>query len=141
MDGIELDGNSSTNTLQIGLGFDGLTLITDPLTEVDPSNDYLAFYDVSDDVHTTIGIDQLFELLPGNDFGQSEATAVGGANESFTGFFTNTPTSNNTITVFFNGVALRQTGWTRTGNDLTLVDSVNGYSTEAGNIISARYNY
>lgn len=73
--------------------------------------------------------------------GNDTATATGGANESFTGFFTNTPVADSTISVFFNGLELDTGGWTRSGNNLTLVDSVNGYSTDSGDVIRARYEY
>jgi hypothetical protein len=141
VDGISMDGDNVTNTLEIGLGFDGLTLVINPADEVNTATDYLAFYDVSAGNHATLTFDQLFELFPGNDFGYDEAIATGGVNETFVAFFTNTPVNDESITVFFNGIALRATGWTRTGDDLALVDAVNGYATDAGDIISARYNY
>ena len=75
------------------------------------------------------------------DTGYNESTATGGANEVFTSFFTHTPATDAGITVFFNGIALRATAWTRSSSDLTLVDSVIGYSAEAGDILSARYEY
>ena len=68
-----------------------------------------------------------------------EASAAGGANEAFVAFFTTTPTDDAGITVFFNGLALRTSGWSRAGTGLTMVDAVNGYPTESGDIISARY--
>lgn len=68
-----------------------------------------------------------------------DAVATGAANESFVSFFSFTPLSDEAITVFFNGLALRDTGWTRSGSDLTLVDSINDYSTESDDIISSRY--
>ena len=109
---------------------------------VDGAADYIVMYDASASAHRKVLIDD----LPGGGTGGAdveydEVTATGGANEAFVGFFSNTPTGDAGVTVFFNGLALRATGWTRSGTNLTMVDSVNGYSTESGDIISARYEY
>ncbi|NJO61064.1 MAG: hypothetical protein HC836_23220 [Richelia sp. RM2_1_2] len=92
-------------------------------------------------VNYAITINELLESANVGAVGEDEAVAVGGVNESFVGFFTNTPITDAAITVFFNGLALRSTGWTRSGTTLTLVDSVNSYSTEAGDVISSRYEF
>lgn len=71
---------------------------------------------------------------------RAEATAVGGANESFTNFFTAAPIAE-TVTVYFGAVKLKNSGYTISGTTLILVDSVNKYSTDAGDVISATYQY
>jgi hypothetical protein len=69
----------------------------------------------------------------------ASANATGAANESFIGFFANSNIVDENVKVYFNGLALKRGGWTRTGTTLTLVDSVNGYSTEPGDVITATY--
>ena len=108
---------------------------------VDPVTDYVVMYDDSASAHRKVLIDDLPGGVASDTVDYDEATALGGANEAFVGFFTNTPTNDDAVTVFFNGLALRATGWTRTGLNLTLVDAVNGYATESGDIIFVRYEY
>lgn len=62
------------------------------------------------------------------------------ANLTVTGFFSNTPLAGS-ISVFFNGLRLKNSGWSVSGMDLTLVDSVNGYTTDIGDELAAIYQY
>jgi len=107
---------------------------------IDAVTDHFVFYDSSAGIHrkTTLG-----DMLGGNagQVGEDESVSVGGVNESFTGFFASTPVSDATITVYFNGLALRATGWSRSGTNLTMVDATNGYAAESGDIIAASYEY
>lgn len=43
------------------------------------------------------------------------------------------------VSVFFNGIKLRKTGYTVTGTTVALVDSVNGYAAEENDVISVSY--
>jgi hypothetical protein len=62
------------------------------------------------------------------------------ANLTVTGFFSHTPIMAS-ISVFFNGLRLKNSGWSVSGMDLTLVDSVNGYTTDVGDELAAIYQY
>lgn len=62
------------------------------------------------------------------------------ANLTIPGFFSNAPIAGSVI-VFFNGLRLRASGYTVSGVDLTLVDSVNGYTTDISDVISSEYQY
>lgn len=111
-------------------------------TVIDPAVDYVVVYDASAVAHRKV----LITNLPGgagggNDVDEDEVTATGSANEVFVAFFSNTPVSDSVITVFFNGLRLKTTGWSRSGTTLTMVDAVNGYATESGDVISARYEF
>ncbi|MCS7316828.1 MAG: hypothetical protein NZZ41_00700 [Candidatus Dojkabacteria bacterium] len=149
-DGLRVQSNN-TSPLRIrtGLGFGSLTQITNPSTDVDPANDRLAFLDADAatlDVHRSITFDQLFSLIPGNDWGFSEyvETGAGGANFTVNNFFNpaHVPTIiDDSIEIYFNGVKLRRTGWTRSGANLTLVDAVNGYSLENGDVLNSVYQW
>ncbi len=122
--------------LTIDLDIVGLITITPAVAP----EDSIVVYDVSTATHVKVTVNQFFDDLDIGVVKYDDAVATGGANESFVAFFTFfTPLSDEVITVFFNGLALRDTGWTRSGSNLTLVDSINGYSTEAGDLIAARY--
>jgi hypothetical protein len=73
-------------------------------------------------------------------FGFSEATATGGANETFVSFFTGAPIADS-ISVYFNGVCLDPAGYIISGLNLQLVDANNKYSAQAGDDIRANYLY
>jgi hypothetical protein len=73
-------------------------------------------------------------------FSDETVVATGGANLTITGFFSNTPIAASVI-IFFNGLRLQDNGYTISGLDLTLVDSVNGYSAETSDQITANYQY
>jgi uncharacterized coiled-coil protein SlyX len=45
------------------------------------------------------------------------------------------------VAVFINGVKLRKTGYTVSGTTVTMVDSVNGYGVETGDVVSVSYDY
>jgi hypothetical protein len=92
---------------------------------------------------TTVG----FAALPYSDLtgtptdGENETVVVTpSANQTFTGFFSNTPIAGS-ISVFFNGLRLRDSGWSVAGLNLSLVDSVNGYTTDVNDVIAAIYQY
>jgi len=121
--------------LTIDLDIVGLINIT---PAVDPG-DIIVIYDVSTATHVKVTVNQFFDDLDVGVVKYDDVSATGGANEVFAAFFSFTPLSDAAVTVFFNGLALRDTGWTRSGTTLTLVDATNGYSAESGDIISARY--
>lgn len=127
------DGISGNPT--IGLDIVGLTIEN----VVDTANDQIVFYDASAAANRKTTIDEMLSDAGVGIVAEDDAVATGGANEAFVAFFTNTPVADSGITVFFNGLSLRLTGWTRTGTTLTLIDAVNSYSTESGDVISARY--
>lgn len=133
--GITTTSTDDPESVTIDMDVNGLT----SETTVDTANDTLVFYDDSASEERKTTVENIFTEqgvgVPASD----EATASGATNETFVGFFSNTPISDDSITVYFNGLALRQTGWTRSGLDLTLNDSVNGYSTDSGDIIHASY--
>ncbi len=121
--------------LTIDLDIVGLITITPALA----STDLIVIYDTSTATHVKVTVNQFFDDLDIGVVRYDDVSATGGANEVFVAFFSFTPLSDAAVTVFFNGLTLRDTGWTRSGTTLTLVDAVNGYSTEDGDIISARY--
>lgn len=144
----------STDTLTIAGGEAIVTTVTDDpeiliidldivglitITPIVDREDSIVVYDVSTATHAKVTINQFLVDLEVGVVQYSSAVANGGANESFVTFFNFIPLSDEAIIVFFNGLALRDTGWTRSALDLTLVDSINGYSTESGDIISSRY--
>ncbi|MNV56084.1 hypothetical protein D3C71_1483520 [compost metagenome] len=43
------------------------------------------------------------------------------------------------VSVYFNGIKLLKTGFSVTGTTVALVDSVNGYAAEEGDVISVTY--
>jgi len=67
------------------------------------------------------------------------AMATGATNESFPSFFSTTPLPGS-VRCYFNGVLLDPLGYSVTGSSLSLIDGVNGYSTEAGDKIIAWYS-
>ncbi|MEM4260719.1 MAG: hypothetical protein QXG00_05775 [Candidatus Woesearchaeota archaeon] len=135
--GIEvLFGDGVSGNPTIGLNLEGLSSVT--LFSADST--YIAAYRSSDDSNVRISVSNLIGNTVGNQAWAS-ANAAGGSNETFTGFFTNLPINDDSIVVYFNGISLRRNGWTRSGNNLTMVDSVNGYSTSAGDTITASYRY
>lgn len=67
------------------------------------------------------------------------AIATGGPNETFTGFFSKNPIPGS-VRCYFNGLILDPSGYSVTGLNLSLLDAVNGYSTEAGDKIIAWYS-
>jgi len=93
---------------------------------------------------TTVGFGTLsYASLSGTpSFGSDEFIVVTpAANLVMTGFFSHTPLAGSVI-VFFNGLRLQNTGWSiSAGTTLTLADSVNGYSTDANDQITANYSY
>lgn len=132
---ISTTASDDPEVLTIDLDISGQPVVT---PAVDPG-DFIVIYDISTATHVKVSVNQFFD---DNDVGTvkyDDASATGGANEVFAAFFSFTPLSDAAITVFFNGLALRDTGWTRSGTTLTLVDSVNSYSTESGDLIAARY--
>lgn len=66
------------------------------------------------------------------------AIAVGNPNETFTSFFTNPSPTN--VKCFVNGQLILPTGFTITGTNLQMVDSVNGWSLEPGDRVLCVYN-
>jgi len=122
-------------TVTGNLDVNGLTIEN----TLDETNDFIVFFDASAGVHRKTAITNVAGA--GGTVGQDETTATGGANEAFAAFFTNTPLNDDAINVFFNGIKLRTSGWSRTGTTLTLIDVVNGYSTESGDIIAADYEF
>ncbi|MEM5877620.1 MAG: hypothetical protein QXF12_01945, partial [Candidatus Aenigmatarchaeota archaeon] len=120
----------------VGLNIEGLT----QATTFSADSTYLVAYRGSNDTNVRISVEDVIDNTVGNQAWAS-ANAVGSPNETFVGFFVNTPINDDNIVVYFNGLALKRNGWTRTGNNLTLVDSVNGYSTELGDVITASYRY
>lgn len=133
--GITTTATDDPEVVTIDLDINELTLVTPGVA----TDDELAIHDTSAGGvrKTTVG-DLVSDLGVGT-VAYDDAVATGGANEAFASFFASAPTSDAAVTVFFNGLALRDTGWTRSGTTLTMVDAVNGYSTESGDIISARY--
>ena len=134
-EGVVTIATDDPEVLTIDLDINGLITIT-PAVD---SGDSFVIYDVSTASHVQVTVNQFFDDLDIGVVKYDDASATGGANEAFVVFFTFTPLSDAVVTVFFNGLALRDTGWTRVGTTLTLVDSVNGYATESGDIVSARY--
>jgi hypothetical protein len=49
------------------------------------------------------------------------------------------PKASNDVSVYFNGVKLLKTGYTVTGTTVALIDSINGYAAEEGDVISVVY--
>ena len=134
-EGITTTATDNPEVLVVDLDIVGLIEITPAVA----SGDSIVIYDTSTATHTKVTVNQFFDDLDIGVVKYDDAVATGGANEAFVAFFSFTPLSDVAVTVFFNGLALRDTGWTRTGTTLTMVDSVNGYATESGDIISARY--
>ena len=131
------DGDGINGNPTVGISIDGLVEETDIVT----GDDFLMFYSVSAQTNYKVTVDSILAAAEVGTVGWDETVATGGANETFVGFFANTPISDASITVYFNGLALSSSGWTRAGDDLTLVDSVNGYATDAGDVIKAAYSY
>lgn len=137
-EGIEITGTNATDIVSIGLGINTLAVSV----TVDGAVDSIVFYDNSTGTHQQITLDNLTSEIVRDAY--DDVVASGGANESFLGFFTSTPVDDLSITIYFNGIALRAggtAGWTRSGTTLVLVDAVNGYAAEAGDIISATYRF
>ncbi|KKK54430.1 hypothetical protein LCGC14_3084830, partial [marine sediment metagenome] len=134
-EGIVTTATDNPEVLTVDLDINGLIAITPAIA----SGDSIVVYDTSAAAHVKVTVNQFFDDLDIGVVRYDDVSATGGANEAFVAFFSFTPLSDAVVTVFFNGLALRDTGWTRSGTTLTLVDAVNGYSTEAGDIISARY--
>ncbi len=134
-EGIVTVATDNPEVLTIDLDINGLIAITPALAP----GDSLVIYDTSTATHVKVTVTEFFDDLDIGVVKYDDAIATGGANEAFVGFFSFTPLSDVAITVFFNGLALRDTGWTRVGTTLTLVDLTNDYSSEAGDILSSRY--
>lgn len=135
--GVDVKVTPATDTVEFSLDFNdlpSLTLGTDPgiLSDIN-----LAALDSGSGNHTIVNAQSMILLQMREIY--ASANAVGGANESFTNFFTNNFVIDDNVQVFFNGIALKKGGWVRTGTTLTLIDSVNGYSTENGDVVTARY--
>lgn len=121
------------------VGLDIVGLVTE--NTIDSANDLIVFYDASTTFNRKTTIDEMLTDAGVGVDAEDDVSASGGPDEALSLFFTNTPISDASITVYFNGLSLRSTGWTRSGTTLTMVDSVNGYSTESGDIISAGYAF
>jgi hypothetical protein len=67
------------------------------------------------------------------------ALATGGVNETFLSFFSNIPLPGS-VRCYFNGLLLDPSGYLVTGINLSLVDAVNGYTSESGDKIIAWYS-
>jgi len=92
---------------------------------------------------TTVGFGTLsYSNLSGTPTWANDETIVAtpAANLTITGFFSHTPIAASII-IFFNGLRLQNTGWTISGTSLSLVDSVNGYTTDVGDQITANYQF
>lgn len=131
------NGNGVGGNPTIGLDVDGLAVSTD----VDPAADYFVMFDTSTSTNVKVTVDDMLTDAGLGTPAWASANATTTANLTLTGFFANTPVADDTITVYFNGLALKKDGWTRSGNNLTLVDAVNGYSAEAGDALTAAYEY
>jgi len=70
----------------------------------------------------------------------NQAIAVGGVNELFTSFYTHLPIAG-TIEVFVNGELQDPAGVIITGQNLQFIDSVNGFTLNAGDDIVSFYEY
>lgn len=134
-EGIVTVAADNPESLTIDLDIEGLITITPAVA----SGDSFVIFDASTSTHVKVTVNQFFDDLDIGVVKYDDASATGGANEVFAAFFSFTPLSDAAITISFNGLTLRDTGWTRSGTTLTLVDAVNGYSTESGDIISSRY--
>ena len=134
-EGIVTVATDNPEVLTIDMDIAGLPTITPAVAP----GDTIVIYDASTNTHTSTTVNQFFVDLEVGVVKYDDASATGGANEAFVAFFSFTPLADDKITVFFNGLSLRDTGWTRSGTTLTLVDAVNGYATESGDIVSARY--
>ena len=131
------NGDGVAGNPTVGLDITGLTAST----EVDPAADYFVMFDTSTSTNVKVTVDDMLTDAGLGTPAWASANATTGANLTLTGFFANTPVTDDTITVYFNGLALKKDGWTRTGNNLTLVDGVNGYGAEAGDVLTAAYEY
>ena len=131
------NGDGTTGNPTVGLDVTGLSANT----EVDPDNDFFVMFDSSENKNTKVTVDDMLTDAGLGTPAWASANAAGGTNESFTGFFSNVPVADDTVVVYFNGLSLKQGGWTRSGSDLTLVDTVNGYDTDSGDVITASYEY
>lgn len=131
--GIALTFNAATDQIEFALDIPFLVPVT-PASQADVASYEIAVFDGSSHARTRLGaaIAEFTKEL------YASANAVGVADETFVNFF-NTNVIPETVTVYFNGIALKRGGWTITGTDLSLVDSVNGYSTEPGDVITATY--
>lgn len=129
--------NTAPMSIDLRLAFDALTQETN-LSNVSFANDYIAYYSTANTAHRRITINQLRELISEVLYDEVVVTS-GGPNLTLTGFFSQAPINVSSVTVFVNGLALRQSGWTVTGTDLTFVDSVNGYQIDTGDVVTARY--
>jgi len=134
-EGIVTIATDDPEVLTVDLDINGLIAVTPAVS----SEDSLVIFDSSTATHVKVTVNQFFDDLDVGVVKYDDASATGATNEVFAAFFSFTPLIDAAITVFFNGIALRDTGWTRSGTTLTLVDAVNGYDTESGDIISARY--
>lgn len=135
--GVAVTINPVTDTIEFNLGFDALPP-SSPINDPGQLSDFeIAVYDTGNTEHRLVNAQDL--ILTQVEEIYASANATGAVNESFVNFFTNNFVIDNNVQVFFNGLALKKGGWTRTGTTLTLVDSVNGYSTEPGDVITARY--
>jgi hypothetical protein len=132
--GIKVVNTTSPDTVNVKMDIGALTAET----TVDVNSDYFPMFDASTNSIVKVRVTDMIGVNGVTK--QAESVATGGVNEVFSNFFNaGTPISNDSITVFFNGLALRSGGWIRSGNNLTLVDTVNGYGTDAGDVIGASY--
>lgn len=131
------NGDGVAGNPVVGLDITGLAAST----TVDPAADYFVMFDTSTATNVKVTVDDMLTDAGLGTPAWASANATTGANLTLTGFFANTPVADDTITVYFNGLALKKTGWTRTGNDLSLIDSANGYGAETGDVLTAAYEY
>ena len=108
------------------------------VTTVSSDSSYVIVYRSTTDENVRVSLTDVVDNTIGL-AAWASANAVGAANETFTGFFATAPINIDEVVVYFNGLALKRGGWTISGTNLTLVDSVNGYSTEAGDVITSYY--
>jgi hypothetical protein len=133
--GIEvLFGNGVSGNPTIGLAVETLSAVT----TVSSDSSYVIVYRSTTDENVRVSLTDVVDNTIGL-AAWASANAVGAANETFTNFFAAAPINIDEVVVYFNGLALKRGGWTISGTNLTLVDSVNGYSTEAGDVITSHY--
>ena len=135
-EGIATVSDASTDTITIDMNINGLPLETN----IDPSADEVAFYDANVAAHRKATFNDVLDAL---NIGEVDTDSVVAASTSnvFPSFFSNTPISDTQITVFFNGLALDNNAWIRSGTTLTLVPANIGYGVELGDTIKARYEF
>lgn len=135
-EGIITAATDSTDTVVFSLDVNGLVLETN----IDTAADEIVFYDSSAGTHRKATFDDVFDAANIGEVATDSTTAVS-TSSIFPGFFTNTPISDDQVTVFFNGLALDNSAWTRSGTTLTLIPATIGYGVEVGDVIKSRYEF